>query len=115
LNDSRSRDGGQTHAHGAPAVRDSALHRNTTAMLGRLPPGARLDLLSARYPRIANRIAFDWAHPEALKPYLRELLMPDRPGRQGFPPDVLLELWGFESYYSNEAFPARRSVWDMPF
>jgi len=45
-----------------------------------------------RFPRILARIAELWGSPE-LDAYLEELILPDRPGRQGFPHEVGLELF----------------------
>jgi len=91
---------------------DGGLHPLCKVLLEGLPDKIKFVALAARYPRIANRIAYDWAHPDVLKPYLRNLLTTDRPGRVGFPPEVLRELFTFSNYYDSQIFPDPKSVWD---
>lgn len=45
-----------------------------------------------RFPRILNHIASVWADAAATEIYLRELITPIRPGRQGFPTEVAEEI-----------------------
>ena len=96
----------------AAESREDALYPATKALLTQLPPDAKLDTLAAKFPRIANLIAHDWSRPETLKPYLRDLMTTDRPGREGFPPEILRELFAFVTHYTTEVFPDRKSIWD---
>lgn len=48
--------------------------------------------LLQRFPRIANLLARSWSDPAILRRHLQSLLVDQRPGRQGFPPDVYNEL-----------------------
>ena len=45
-----------------------------------------------RFPRIVARINDLWGEPE-LDDYLDDLMISDREGRQGFPPEVAVELF----------------------
>jgi hypothetical protein len=48
--------------------------------------------LIAEYPRIANRLAFAWQDPKAVRDVLDDVLVDRRGDRQGFPPMVRAEL-----------------------
>ncbi|AOY00073.1 hypothetical protein BJP62_06195 [Jeongeupia sp. USM3] len=50
--------------------------------------------LIERFPRIANRLAELWG-TDAINGYLESLMIMDRPDRQGFPPEIGLELMSF--------------------
>jgi hypothetical protein len=95
---------------------DTQLHKETLQLLAMLPSEVKITRLGVKFPRIANRIAADWSRPEVLKPYLRSLLIDERDGRQGFPPEIVTELLRLSRYYephSAEAYPVTRAhVWD---
>ncbi|UXY16271.1 ankyrin repeat domain-containing protein [Chitiniphilus purpureus] len=69
-------------------------------------------ILAERYPRIAARVAELWGTP-MLSAYFEELLIMDRPDRQGFPPEVGAELMTLAYAYDQIAFPAmqQEDVW----
>lgn len=48
--------------------------------------------LVARFPHIAQKIEALWNNGEALADYFSELMIPRRANRQGFPPDVAVEI-----------------------
>jgi len=48
--------------------------------------------LVARYPHVARHIESLWSNAEAMADYFSELLLPSRSDRQGFPPDVAMEI-----------------------
>ena len=48
--------------------------------------------LELQYPRLMVRMIEDWSRPE-LAAEINQLIVDDRNGRQGFPPDVMEELW----------------------
>jgi hypothetical protein len=79
--------------HRAPRRhRDEVLSDAAVAWLARLPDDFRPDLLAARYPRIANRMALLWRDPGLIEEYLDDLLVARRPNRQGFAPEVASDL-----------------------
>ena len=55
--------------------------------------------LEARYPRIFDRITRDWGTKE-LEAYLNTLIFDTRGDRQGFPPEVMTELFAIMNYHS---------------
>ena len=60
-----------------------------TALAERLGDDAAdcLAALDASFPHLSRKIAELWGTP-ALDGYLRELMLPDRDGRAGFPPEA---------------------------
>ncbi len=74
--------------------------------------------LSEQYPQIIERIVAVWNAPDTARSYLQNLLMTDRNGRQGFPPEVCTELMALSSLY-DRLFPPqakpdaiRRDPWE---
>lgn len=67
----------------------------------------------AKYPHIAERISILWG-TVGMSRYLSELLFDDRGDREGFPADVMKELFALSNF--NEAHkPSRsalQSAWD---
>ena len=57
--------------------------------------------LAIRFPRVANILAEAWPQPKRFEARLRELMLNDRPDRQGFPFDVLTELADLNAYFEN--------------
>ncbi len=58
-----------------------------------LPVAYRPENLALQFPRVMNEIAARWNDASQVDQYLRSLLIDlERPQRQGFPPDVGLEL-----------------------
>lgn len=58
-----------------------------------LPSAYRPENLALQFPRVLNRVAACWNDLVCCDQYLRSLLVDlKRPHRQGFPPDVGLEL-----------------------
>ena len=48
--------------------------------------------IEEKFPRIAKALSELWGKPEYI-PYLRSLVFDERGSRQGFPPDVSMELF----------------------
>ncbi|MBK7677103.1 MAG: hypothetical protein IPJ27_21470 [Candidatus Accumulibacter sp.] len=48
--------------------------------------------LVARFPHVAKRIAELWNDAEAIGDYFTDLMIPSRSNRQGFPPEVAVEI-----------------------
>lgn len=48
--------------------------------------------LVARFPHVARKMEALWNDPKASADYFSELMIPSRPNRQGFPPEVAAEI-----------------------
>jgi len=70
-------------------------------------PGEYPTQLAARFPRVLDEIAKRWQTTE-LDSYFPQLLLSDRADRQGFPPEVMAEI--FMLYNKHEAWKDRRAV-----
>ncbi len=57
--------------------------------------------LAIKFPRVANILADAWPQPKRFEARLRELMLNDRPDRQGFPFDVLTELADLNAYFES--------------
>ncbi len=55
--------------------------------------------LVARYPHVATHIESLWGNAEALADYFTDLMLPSRPNRQGFPPEVAAEIMSLSLAY----------------
>ncbi len=87
----------------------NGLLRPTMNWASTLPADARPNALLAKFPRIANLIAVLWQDPNSLRRYIDDLLVDKRGNRQGFPLDVLRELFALRAYYDEvnpRDFPA---------
>lgn len=62
--------------------------------------------IAERFPRILARIADQWG-TAALDDYLDSLMLCDRDGRQGFPPEVAMELFHLISVHGALGLTAR--------
>ncbi len=82
-----------------PSSHDRTLNLSANGWLKQLPPDIVPVALASRFPRIVNRISRFWDSPRMMKQCFEELLVHRRPGRQGFPEDVLRELFALEQYY----------------
>ncbi|MEX8497830.1 MAG: hypothetical protein AB3X41_03635 [Leptothrix ochracea] len=83
-----SEDSGKRYFRAPPEV----LHPDAQAWLHHVPVPVRPILTARRYPHVANRLALYWNNQNHLADYFEELLVSSRPGRRGFPPEVLDEL-----------------------
>jgi len=73
----------------------------TIRWVASFPKEVRPMQLAIKFPRIANILADAWPHPGRFEARLRELMLNDRPGRQGFPFDVLKELADLNAYFDS--------------
>ena len=55
--------------------------------------------IEERFPRILVQIVAQWGKP-SLDAYLNELMLPNRPGRQGFPPAIAMEIFHLVNVHS---------------
>jgi hypothetical protein len=91
--------------HRAPTRhRDAALSDAARSWMQRLPEQVAPNRVCSLYPRIANRLAFLWPDPGLTEHFLDELLVDRRDGRQGFPPDVTVELLTLHRYNSRRLY-----------
>ena len=51
-----------------------------------------------KFPRIVEKIAVLWGTPQLAR-YFSELLFDDRGGREGFPPDIMIELFRLSNFH----------------
>lgn len=70
--------------------------------------------LEAGFPHVIERIVALWGTPE-LRPFMDALMLADRPGRQGFPPEVVTEIFRLANVLGDaEAQPAgSKTAWDL--
>ena len=66
----------------------------------------------SKFPRIANLLAALWQDPNSLRRYVDDLLVDKRGNRQGFPVDVLRELFALRAYY-DEMHPRSSRPWEV--
>jgi hypothetical protein len=81
---------------GEPA---NVLLPRTLTWAARLAPGIQPHALMRRFARIANSLAADWEHPATTYAYLNSLLIDKRPGRKGFPAEIVAELLALRRHY----------------
>ena len=62
----------------------------------------------ARYPRVAERISVLWG-TVGMSRYFTEILFDDRGDREGFPPDVMLELFALSNFHESTK-PSRSAL-----
>ena len=62
----------------------------------------------AQYPRVAERISILWG-TVGMSRYFTEILFDDRGDREGFPPDVMLELFALSNFHESTK-PSRSAL-----
>ncbi len=90
----------------------SGLLRPTIAWASVLPAEVQPTTLMAEFPRVANLIAVLWKDPDSLRRYVDDLLVDRRGNRQGFPVDVLREIFALRDYY-DELHPPMVRPWEV--
>ena len=61
-----------------------------------------------KFPRIVEKIAVLWGSPQMTR-YFTELLFDDRGGREGFPSDIMTELFRLSNFHESLK-PARTAM-----
>ena len=89
----------------------NGLLKPTFAWASTLPVEAQPRSLMYKFPRIANLLAAMWPDPNSLRRYIDDLLVDKRGNRQGFPVDVLKELFELRAYY-DEIYPNTSRPWE---
>jgi len=97
-----------TQRKGAPT--DDPLPQTVT-WAAKLPRDIRPLALLRSFPRIANLLAASWTEPTAFRLRIDELVVDFRGNRQGFPPEVMEELFALRAYYE-DMHPTDRKRWD---
>jgi len=70
--------------------------------------------LEANFPHVIDRMVALWGSSE-LRPFLDALLLADRPGRKGFPPEVATEIFRLVSVLDElgEEPGNNKTAWDL--
>ena len=101
----------------AQAVPQSALSRSpelsaaAVRLLDSLGRKCPMRELSARFPRVLNRVAEVWNEPERAEHCFEELMLHSRETRAGFPAEVLSELSALRAHNALRIFPKRADPW----
>ena len=90
------------------SCRSRQLEARAVRLLEQLPPELRLVALRGQYPRILNRIAAAWHEPREFDTETGQLLIDDRPNRQGFSFQVIAEITELREYYFSMVRPDAR-------
>ena len=94
--------------------KDEKLTAAAEGWMANLPDDVRPTVVSEKYPRIVNRMAQLWKHPDEFMEYVGELLVDQRGGRAGFPMSVALELATIKDHYEMVVHPelTKAYLWD---
>jgi hypothetical protein len=95
----------------APSLYDRSLNASAAKWLRELPVAVRPSSASVRFPRIVNRLARFWESQPMVAEIFEDLLMIKRPGRKGFPPDVLAEFRALQLYWQSARPRNDGDVW----
>ncbi len=90
----------------------NGLLKPTFAWASTLPIEIQPRSLLYKFPRIANLLAAMWPDPNSFRRYIDDLLVDKRGNRQGFPVDVLRELFELRAYYEQQ-YPDRTMPWEV--
>jgi hypothetical protein len=99
----------------SPRATQPSAHLSGEALrlLVQLDAKVRLPELSARFPRVLNRIADVWGKPQQADRYFDELLLYSRGVRQGFPQAVISEIVSLRHHHLARLFPKRVDPWEQ--
>jgi len=84
----------------------------TVTWAAKLPPDVRPMVTLRTFGRIGNALAASWTDPAAFLRYIDELFVDRRGNRQGFPPEVMEELFALRAYFE-ELHPSERKRWEI--
>jgi hypothetical protein len=90
----------------------NGLLRPTLAWASVLPAEVQPTALMAKFPRVANLVAVLWKDPDSLRRYVDDLLVDKRGSRQGFPLDVLREIFELRAFFDT-LHPPTLQPWDV--
>ena len=105
----------QVTTEATPAARHPSPQLSGEALRLLVKLDAKVDLheLSARFPRVLNRIAEVWNKPQHADRYFDELLLYSRGVRQGFPHSVISEITSLRHYHLTRTCPKRVDPWEQ--
>lgn len=89
------------------------LQNETCTWLVALPAHVRPLHLARKFPRIANKLAAEWARPVNCDKIFEELMIDHRGTRKGFPVEIAKEITELRAYYNTEVFVAKRDTWEL--
>lgn len=72
----------------------------TRRWLDSLSSESRPNALASRFPRVANLVAANWSNPGDCSAYIFSLLHDQRPGRRGFPKEVIQDIVNLRFCYA---------------
>jgi len=90
----------------------AALLRPTAQWAAALPAPVVPHAMLSKFPRICNLLAVLWQDPPSLRRYVDDLLVDKRGNRQGFPIEILRELFALRAYY-DELHPGFNRPWEV--
>jgi hypothetical protein len=95
----------------APAEPSADLTDAAVRLMNTLARKCPLKQVSARFPRVLNRLAAMWGQPHLVERCFQELLIDSRGKRAGFPLEVLTELQALRNCNAQRIVPARVDPW----
>jgi hypothetical protein len=90
----------------------TGLLRPTAQWAASMPREVVPHALLSKFPRICNLLAVLWQDPGSLRRYLDDLLVDKRGNRQGFPVNILRELFALRAHY-DELHPGSSRPWEV--
>lgn len=100
-----------THQRDTNAGKRIEVTEQAWSWIESLPKDVQPGGLIQRFPRIVNKLAEVWRRPAQCETYLDTLMLDQRGGRKGFPPDVAKEIALLKSHF-NQRIPApQEDVW----
>ena len=93
---------------------DDHLTAAAEGWISNLPDDIRPKVVPEMFPRIANKMAALWRHPDTFMEYMDALVVDDRGDREGFPLAVVMELVTIKDHYEMNVHPERTKayLWD---
>jgi hypothetical protein len=101
-----------TEATPSAPPRSAQLSGDALRLLVKLDTKVAVHELSARFPRVLNRIADVWNKPEQAERCFDELVLHSRGVRQGFPQEVIGEIVSLRHFYLTRMFPKLVDPWE---
>jgi len=102
-----------TEATAPMAQATGELSGQALRLLVKLDAKVGVDQLSARFPRVLNRIADAWSNPQQADRCFDDLLLYSRGVRQGFPREVISEIASLRHYYVACMLPRAVDPWEQ--
>ena len=94
----------EQESYDVPALRARLLEH-----LGEQHAGVYPQHIEQGFPRILAKIVSLWSKPE-LDDFLASLMVSDRPGRQGFSPEIAMEVFRLSTLHGSLGFTPQQSA-----